>query len=66
MTSVFIILLVVAMLLVLASLFAGLFSMVRGGEFNAKYGNRLMRLRVFFQGLAVLFFLAAVLSARSG
>lgn len=66
MTSFFLILLVLAMLAVLASLFVGLFAMARGGEFNAKYGNRLMRLRVLFQGVAVLMFIAAVLSSRTG
>ncbi len=33
-------------------LFLGLFSMARGGTFNAKYGNLLMRLRVIVQGIA--------------
>jgi hypothetical protein len=31
----------------------GLLSMLKGGEFNAKYGNRLMRLRIGFQIAAV-------------
>lgn len=35
-------------------LFLGLFSMLRGGAFNARYGNRLMRLRVLAQGVAVV------------
>ena len=33
-------------------LFLGLFSMARGGSFNAKYGNVLMRVRVIVQGIA--------------
>ena len=64
MTSLFLVLLVLAMLAVLASLFAGLISMAKGGAFNAKYGNLLMRWRVALQGLAVLLFIAAVLSSR--
>ncbi len=41
----------------------GLFSMVKGGEFNKKYGNRLMQARVWLQGLtlallALIFFLS--------
>ncbi len=42
-----------AMLSVLAVLIIGLFSMIKGGEFNAKYGNRLMQARVYLQGLAL-------------
>ena len=45
-------------------LFLGLFSMARGGSFNAKYGNLLMRLRVIVQGVAAaLIALAMVLMA---
>lgn len=41
-------------------LFAGLFSMARGGPFNARHGNRLMRLRVGLQLLAALMIAAAM------
>jgi len=44
----------IAMLAVVVVLFMGLFSMLRGGDFNDKNANRLMRLRVVFQGIAVL------------
>lgn len=64
MANFFFILMILAMLAVLASLFVGLFAMARGGEFNAKYGNKLMRLRVLFQGVAVILFIAAVLASR--
>ena len=42
-------------------LFTGIISMFRGGEFNRRYGNKLMRARVILQGitlvlLALLFF----------
>ncbi len=53
----------VAMLLALASLFAGLVSMVKGGEFNQKYGNKLMQARVYMQGLALLLFALAFLTS---
>jgi len=35
-------------------LFIGIFSMLRGGEFNKKWGNKLMRARVILQGIAIL------------
>ena len=57
---------VLAMVAVLASLFGGLIAMARGGELNQKYGNRFMRWRVMLQGLALLFFAIAVMSAGSG
>ena len=36
------------------SLFAGLVSMARGGTFNARWSNRLMRARVIAQGAALV------------
>ena len=47
-------LLFITLALVIGILFLGLFSMARGGEFNRKYGNLLMRLRVAGQAVAVL------------
>jgi len=45
----------------LGVLFTGIVSMFRGGDFNRRYGNKLMRARVILQGitlvlLALLFF----------
>ena len=37
----------------LAVLIAGVLTMVRGGEFNKKYGNKLMIARVVLQALAI-------------
>ena len=54
-------LIVVAMLITLGVLFTGLIAMARGGEFNRKPGNRLMRLRVIAQGVAILLFGLAML-----
>ncbi len=45
-------------------LFAGVFAMARGGEFNRKWGNKLMRARVVTQGLAILLLLALFLLNR--
>jgi hypothetical protein len=60
-----VILLFVALGLTALVLFTGLFSMVRGGEFSKKYGNRLMRLRVLFQAIAIVIFVI-VLYFREG
>ena len=54
---------ILAMLAVLATLFVGLIGMARGGEFNARYGNRLMRARVILQGVALLLVIVAAASA---
>ena len=62
MNSFLTLMLALAMLAVLATLGIGLFSMVKGGEFNKKYGNKLMRLRVFLQGLALALFALVLLS----
>ncbi len=56
--NVIIILVLATTVLVLA---LGLFSMVKGGAFNARFGNRLMRLRVAVQGVAVVLVAAALL-----
>lgn len=55
--------LIVSMLLTLAVLGLGMVSMVKGGEFNAKYGNKLMRARVVMQGIALAFFAMAILTS---
>ena len=62
MDLVFAVLLGIALFMTLAVLFAGLITMGRGGEFNKKYGNRLMRWRVSLQGVALLLFLLAYLT----
>jgi hypothetical protein len=52
--SFLVVLLLVAMLLTAVVLFAGMFAMAKGGEFNKKYGNKLMQLRVLCQGVAIV------------
>ena len=39
---------------VLLVLIIGIVSMMRGGEFNNKWGNKLMRARVVFQAISVI------------
>ena len=48
------ILLIAAMLATLVVLFIGIFGFLRGGEFNERYGNKLMRARVGLQFLALV------------
>ena len=62
MSTVFSVLLALAMLAVLGSLIIGLGGMVKGGEFNRKYANKLMRARVGLQALALVFFVLALVS----
>jgi len=54
----------IAMAAVLAVLMVGVASMFRGGEFNRKYANKLMRLRVLLQALALLLFAIFMLFFR--
>ncbi len=53
------ILIPIVLIAVLAVLGIGVIGMLRGGEFNRKYGNRLMRLRVLLQFVAVALLAAA-------
>ena len=53
MTTLLNIVLAIAMFSVLGVLFMGIYSMGRGGEFNRKYGNLLMRWRIILQLVAV-------------
>jgi len=39
---------------ILVVLVIGIFNMLKGGEFNRKHGNRLMRWRVILQAAAVV------------
>jgi hypothetical protein len=58
------ILIPIAVGITLLILIAGVFSMIRGGRFDAKNSNRLMRLRVLSQLIAVLLIGAFFLIAR--
>jgi len=64
MSGIFLVLMIIAMVAVLGALGTGLYAMTRGGEFNAKYGNRLMQLRVALQAVALLLFGLAMLTGK--
>ncbi len=57
-------LLVIAMAATLGVLIVGLVGFFQGGEFNRKYGNKLMQARVALQAVAVLLLLLVLLSSR--
>lgn len=61
MSAFFFVLMGLAMALTLGVLFTGLIAMARGGDFNRKYSNKLMRMRILAQGLALLFFAVAMM-----
>ena len=46
----------------LATLMTGVVGMGKGGAFNDKYGNKLMRMRVILQGCAIGCLLLALLT----
>lgn len=54
-----------AMVATLLVLLVGLVAMLRGGKFNQRYGNKLMRLRILMQVIAVaLFVIFALIMQR--
>ncbi|MEH6361315.1 MAG: twin transmembrane helix small protein [Amylibacter sp.] len=58
---------VAAVLIVLVVLMIGLGSFTSGGEFNRKYSNKLMRLRIIAQAVAVgLILLYAIMRGNGG
>ncbi len=61
MESVLQILLGIAMVAVFVVLMTGVIGFIAGGEFNRKYSNKLMRLRVATQAVAVLLLLALLI-----
>ena len=54
MDTVFYYVVVIAVLAVLVILMIGLGAFTKGGEFNRKYANKLMRMRIIAQAVAVL------------
>lgn len=57
----------IAILAVLVVLCFGIYSLLRGGEYARSYSNKLMRLRVIVQFVAVVVLIAALwLSTRGG
>lgn len=55
---------VVAILAVVVVLMLGIGGFARGGAFNAKYGNKMMRLRILFQAIAVALILLFIYLRR--
>jgi hypothetical protein len=62
----FIILTAIFAIATLASLMVGVVSMGKAGDFNRKYGNKLMRMRVLFQLLTIGCLLLAIFAYRAG
>lgn len=62
--AIFPMLIIVALAAVLIVLLTGVLGMLRGGKFNKQYGNKLMRLRVALQGLAVVLIVVYVAFIR--
>ncbi len=60
------IILAIALAAVVVVLVVGVMAMARGGEFNRKHGNTMMRLRVGLQAFAVVLVLLFLLVASQG
>ena len=60
------IILAVALGAVVAILFWGIFTMARGGAYNVKNSNRLMRYRIIFQAAALLIILGLMWQRSTG
>ena len=55
---------IISCLAVLGVLIAGLYSMWRGGEFSRKWSNKLMRMRIALQFVAIIIIMIAFLMSR--
>lgn len=64
--SLFSVLMLIAMLAVLLVLIIGIVGMAKGGDFNKKYANLLMRWRVGLQAVALILFIAAMAVRAKG
>ena len=60
------IIVIVACLLVLIVLMIGLGGFTFGGEFNRKYANKIMRLRILLQAVAILLIILFVYFSKGG
>ena len=56
----------IACFVVLGILLFGVGSFAKGGDFNRKYANKIMQLRLLAQAVAVVLILIAVAALRSG
>ena len=57
---------IVACLLVVIVLMIGLGGFAFGGEFNRKYANKIMRLRILLQAVAILLIILFVYFSKGG
>ncbi len=62
--DIFDILILIALLAVVITLGFGFYSLYRGGDFSRTYSNKLMRLRVVLQFVAILILVAAFYAHR--
>ncbi len=60
MNTVFQYLIPISLAAVLLALLGGLYALYRGGDFGRSYSNKLMRLRVLLQFIAVLILVSAL------
>jgi len=61
MTDIFTWLIPVALAAVFVTLCVGIYALFRGGDFGRSYSNKLMRLRVLLQFVAIMVLVAAVI-----
>lgn len=66
MHTLFDILIPICLFAVLAVLFVGIYALFRGGDFGRSYSNKLMRLRVLLQFVAICVLVAAFVWNRHG
>ena len=66
MSALFVIFIVIAMIATLGILITGVIGMARGGDFNRKNANKLMRARVALQAVAVGLFAIILLLIGKG
>ena len=56
----------IAVLVVAAILLTGIGGFAKGGDFNRKHANKIMRYRIYAQAIAVVLILVFVLIRRGG
>lgn len=61
MQGLFYVLIPLSLLAVLTALCFGIYALFRGGDFGRSYSNKLMRLRVLLQFIAILVLVAAAI-----
>ena len=64
MNTIFTVFLILAMAATVGAMVWGLIGMARGGEFNARWSNKMMRYRVLFQAIALAIFGILVLLSK--